>query len=1090
MRNIGSGQITITDLTDGDLKVELMSSLPMIQRYNTTTGADPDWSTTNLVLTPSVTFNNEEVALSNEKLTFTYMKRVGTNTITDINGTNEIYNPLTKTLTVKANNLLNADNKTISYICVVTYTVNNRTFSDRALLTFSVAQDGQKGDKGDSGVAAYNIILSNENHTFSGSTTAALAGTTTTTVVGYRGSSVLPLKVKTVNGRGASTSEISTGIAGLNFFVSSIDFANNIEITFKASTDLVQTSGTLQIEIEMDGKTFEKTFSYTVSLKGANGTSAKLVTISPSAQIFKASEGATGGYTPNYIYLYPNFQETTYKRWSYSTDGITWTAVSSGTKGLSIGNYNNISHSLRILNISSLFTSTVTSVSFKCESTDDLYDVVTIAQLTDASEVMVGARNYVVNSDFSYDFNNWTRIYNTYISIVTEENSNKKWVLFDNGSNKTSSPYIYQTRNYIFNTSPNKIIVSFDAQNLLESTTSAEIKIRLGAKRSGSTIGGLQNSTITIDNNKKRYNTTFNITEENIDGFTVYIEPVNNSTLGAKMQITNIQLEIANTPSAWQQAPEDVTNLITTVSEEWNSELTQTKSEISAVVTKTNTITVALSDANSNLINVNEFKTQTEASIQNLGTQINLAVTTEDLRTGKKNGTQMTINSELVRVGWNNVSNYWSFVGSGDDRGLNLYYSGTKKIFNFNDDYLTFYDGSENNYLKARFDRTNWIFYKGNSTNASQYKIASIGSNYFRIYNGAQTPTEIANFTDNGIQLNDTNGSKRVVINSSYINMYGSTTTYPSLQISDSSMTLKNASNGYTLTTFNSDGAIFYRDNERIGKVGVNSFSGFSNSRGLVFDLDYKDQLYMSFAAKTSSSSQYITRLTWANFDIFNNGDTGRWTFDAGVRFRKDIQVSGDFNVWSGNSINMNRNIQMNNGTIYNTGLNGDITIYNGSTFNIYRDIDLHNYDIYNQSDGRLKKNIKPNKENALEMFEKMRVRSFNWCEDNKYTKAGFIAQELNKINKEFVKEEEQFLPTKETIKIYSINQLKMIPYLVKAIQELYFILKNNNLNIDINELIVKQSSENIDKYETISLLNSEKIGEVLQERLEKENFK
>lgn len=1090
MRNIGSGQITITDLTDGNLKVELMSSLPMIQRYNTTTGADPDWSTTNLVLTPSVTFNNEEVTLSNEKLTFTYMKRVGTNTITDIDGANEIYNPLTRTLTVKQNTLLNADNKTISYICVVTYTVNNRTFSDRALLTFSVAQDGQKGDKGDSGVAAYNILLSNENHTFAGSTTAALTGTTTTTVVGYRGSSTLPLKVKKVNNKTVSTSEISTGIAGLNFYVSSIDFANSIEITFKASTNLTQISGTLPIEIEMDGKTFEKTFSYTISLKGTNGAAAKLITISPSAQIFKASEGATGGFTPNYIYLYPNLQNVTYQKWSYSTDGIAWTQVLSGTKGLSIGNYNGVSHSLRILNTSSLFTSSVTAVSFKCETTDNLYDVVTIAQLTDAGEVLVGARNYVLNSDFTYDFNNWTKIYASYMSIVTEENSKKKWILFDNSSSKTTLPYIYQIRNYVFNTSPTKVIVSFDAQNLLANTTGADLSIRLNCRKNGTSLSsGLISHTKTIDNNKRRYNVTFNITQD-IDGFALYIVPVNDSTLGMKLQITNIQLEVANTASAWQPAPEDVTNLITTVKEEWDSELTQTKTEISAVVTKTNTITTALSDSSGNLINVNEFKTQTEASIRNLGTQIDLAVTTEDLESGKKNGTQMTINSELVRVGWNGVSQYWSFVGSGDDRGLNLYYSGTRKIFNFNDDYLTFYDGSENNYLKARFDRTNWIFYKGNSTSASQYKIASIGSNYFRIYNGAQTPTEIANFTDNGIQLNDTNGSKRVVINSSYINMYGSTTTYPSLQISNSSMTLKNASNGYTLTTFNSDGATFYRDNERIGKVGINSFSGFSNSKGLVFDLDYKDQLYMSFAAKTSSSSQYITRLTWANFDIFNNGDTGRWTFDAGVRFRKDIQVGGDFNVWNGNSININRNIQMNNGTIYNTGLNGDITIYNGSTFNIYRDIDLHNYDIYNQSDGRLKKNIKPNKENALEMFEKMRVRSFNWCEDNKYTKAGFIAQELNKINKEFVKEEEQFLPTKETIKIYSINQLKMIPYLVKAIQELYFILKNNNLNIDINELIIKQSLENIDKYETISLLNSEKIGEVLQERLEEENFK
>lgn len=881
MRNIGSGQITITDLTDGDLKVELMSSLPMIQRYNTTTGADPDWSTTNLVLTPSVTFNNEEVALSNEKLTFTYMKRVGTNTITDINGTNEIYNPLTKTLTVKANNLLNADNKTISYICVVTYTVNNRTFSDRALLTFSVAQDGQKGDKGDSGVAAYNIILSNENHTFSGSTTAALAGTTTTTVVGYRGSSVLPLKVKTVNGRGASTSEISTGIAGLNFFVSSIDFANNIEITFKASTDLVQTSGTLQIEIEMDGKTFEKTFSYTVSLKGANGASAKLVTISPSAQIFKASEGATGGYTPNYIYLYPNFQETTYKRWTYSTDGVTWTAVSSGTKGLSIGNYDGISHSLRILNISSLFTSSITSVSFKCESTDNLYDVITVAQLTDASEVMIGARNYVVNSDFSYDFNNWTRIYNTYISIVTEENSNKKWVLFDNSSNKTSSPYIYQTRNYIFNTSPNKIIVSFDAQNLLENTTSAEIKIRLGAKRSGSTIGGLQNSTITIDNNKKRYNTTFNITEENIDGFTIYIEPVNNSTLGAKMQITNIQLEIANTPSAWQQAPEDVTNLITTISEEWNSEFTQTKSEISAVVTKTNTITVALSDANGNLINVNEFKTQTEASIQNLGTQINLAVTTEDLRTGKKNGTQMKIDSEMVRVGWNEVSSYWSFIGSGDNVGLNLNYNSTSKIFNFNDYGLRFFDRTNNN-LASQFKDGVWYFFKngatseGNGANVpSTYKVAEMGKNGIRFYNGAQTPVELGKFDANGIQLNDTNGNKKVTVTSNGMDVFGTSSSYADLEVRQGQINIRWGAANRTIMTLGESGATFYRDNNNYGYIGSGKWEGFSNSKGLVINLEYASQTFISFGyRKSSSADTYTSLLNYRNFD----GQDG-WSF-------------------------------------------------------------------------------------------------------------------------------------------------------------------------------------------------------------------
>lgn len=890
MKNIGSGQITITDLTDGNLKVELMSSLPMIQRYNTTTGADPDWSTTNLVLTPSVTFNNEEVALSNEKLTFTYMKRVGTNTIADINGTNEIYNPLTKTLTIKANNLLNADNKTITYICVVTYTVNNRTFSDRALLTFSVAQDGQKGDKGDSGVAAYNIILSNENHTFAGSTTAALTGTTSTTVVGYRGSSTLPLKVKTVNGRTANTSEISTGIAGLNFYVSSIDFANSIEITFKASTNLTQTSGTLQIEIEMDGKTFEKTFSYTISLKGANGASAKLVTISPSAQIFKASEGATGGYTPNYIYLYPNFQETTYKRWTYSTDGVTWTAVSSGTKGLSIGNYDGISHSLRILNISSLFTSSITSVSFKCESTDNLYDVITVAQLTDASEVMVGARNYIVNSDFSYDFNNWSRTYGTYMSLFTDETLNKKWVLFDNTSDKTKSPYIYQVRNSIFNTSPNKFVVSFDAQNLLENTTAASLRIRFGVKINGTSY--LDSSTITISNSKKRYNLSFTNTRENADGFILYIEPINDSTNGIKMQVTNIQLEIANTPSAWQQAPEDIANLITTVSEEWNSELTQTKTEISAVVTKTNTITTALSDSSGNLINVNEFKTQTEASIRNLGTEINLAVTTEDLRTGKKNGTQMTINSELVRVGWNNVNEYWEFIGTGSGRGLNLFTrtDNLGRVFNFNELYLSFYKGSpqyddyhnlyETNFLVSRFDKKKWTFYTGSeevspTTSTTHYKVAEFGYNGLTIYNGAYTPTTLATFNKNGIKLNDTNGTLKVLINSNGMDVYGSSSSYADLEVRSGQINIRSGAANQTIMTLGETGATFYKNNTNYGYIGSGYWKGFPNSKGLVINLEYASQTFISFGHKESSSTgTYTSLLNYRNFD----GQNG-WSF-------------------------------------------------------------------------------------------------------------------------------------------------------------------------------------------------------------------
>ena len=119
----------------------------------------------------------------------------------------------------------------------------------------------------------------------------------------------------------------------------------------------------------------------------------------------------------------------------------------------------------------------------------------------------------------------------------------------------------------------------------------------------------------------------------------------------------------------------------------------------------------------------------------------------------------------------------------------------------------------------------------------------------------------------------------------------------------------------------------------------------------------------------------------------------------------------------------------------------------------------------------------------------KMRVRSFDWREDNRHINAGFIAQELKEINGSFVKEEKQFLANKEEIQVYSINQIGMIPYLVKAIQELYFIIKKNNLDVDINELITKQLSENINTYEAITLLKPEEEIDILQEKYEEENF-
>ena len=55
--------------------------------------------------------------------------------------------------------------------------------------------------------------------------------------------------------------------------------------------------------------------------QGPTGPGAKLITIAASAQFFKSTKGANGIFTPDYIYLYPTFQNTQYGQWQYSING-------------------------------------------------------------------------------------------------------------------------------------------------------------------------------------------------------------------------------------------------------------------------------------------------------------------------------------------------------------------------------------------------------------------------------------------------------------------------------------------------------------------------------------------------------------------------------------------------------------------------------------------------------------------------------------------------------------------------------------------------------------------------------------------------
>ena len=133
-----------------------------------------------------------------------------------------------------------------------TFTIKAADATVSDVFTISRIKDGGEGTPG---ADAYTVFLTNESYTFAGSTTAALAGSTTTEVIVYKGINKITPTSITV---GTKPTGLSSSVSG------SI-------ITLTATTALVSKSGTVPITITADGKTFTKQFSYALSLQGGKG---------------------------------------------------------------------------------------------------------------------------------------------------------------------------------------------------------------------------------------------------------------------------------------------------------------------------------------------------------------------------------------------------------------------------------------------------------------------------------------------------------------------------------------------------------------------------------------------------------------------------------------------------------------------------------------------------------------------------------------------------------------------------------------------------------------------------------------------------
>lgn len=134
-----------------------------------------------------------------------------------------------------------------------------------------------------------------------------------------------------------------------------------------------------------------------IGVYGDKGDNAKNLTITPSSQYFKSTDGGKT-FAPNTITIRPTIQgEISFGKWQYSIDGgVSFADVVSGQKGLTISN-----NVLTVSKDSSLYSDAVTMITFRAVADDSsFYDTCSIAKIYDVSDIGDG-RNLLWNSNFA-----------------------------------------------------------------------------------------------------------------------------------------------------------------------------------------------------------------------------------------------------------------------------------------------------------------------------------------------------------------------------------------------------------------------------------------------------------------------------------------------------------------------------------------------------------------------------------------------------------------------------------------------------------------------------------------------------------------
>lgn len=236
---------------------------------------------------------------------------------------------------------------------------------------------------------------------------------------------------------------------------------------------------------------------------------------------------------------------------------------------------------------------------------------------------------------------------------------------------------------------------------------------------------------------------------------------------------------------------------------------------------------------------------------------------------------------------------------------------------------------------------------------------------------------------------------------------------------------------GNKLMTLDINGQGFYDGNRRIGYVGRSYWKQDPSKKGIVFNLETEGD-YLCWGYRLSNSDSFSVQFLY--------DPRGHLGYSPG------LQLGCNFYSNSHNFIvddaKTTETVSYNNGGGIRTassfvicqktgGIDNTITRFNADgNIDYYRSLDMHGYSILNQSDVRLKNNIESTDICGLDIINALECKKFDWIESGEHQKIGLIAQQVEEVE-----------PTLVDINTvdghYSLKTVELVPYLIKAVQEL-----------------------------------------------------